>query len=425
MFNNGNLNTYSNNGISSNPNRIQHCNNQQNSYYSNKNSNHIIINNGVLNLSLNQNSNKGLSKVLNQNSFGSFKMGEVGNSNSNAHSVGNNSNNNLSFNQILSGHNREKEREKEKYSNNNEIFEIYLDENESFSNKICDNFSIKKDNLDNLNSINKVKIISQVNCHSGKSKDRESADNKNPNENSLVNDFNSSEPIKNITFNSTFKKHSIDTDKDDIYFNNSSDKIADEEYLGIKHPEKLSSLNNYKDEESIFSGNKQLLEYNINLDSNPNDNMDTNTFNLTELLLSNKFIDSNNSKAKNLIFNEVEIYNSDKNEMNFNNVNYLNSDNLSYKNIFKENKSSTKKGIGSINNNDNAHNKNVIKSNLNKSEDSSLSYGNNTNVKYYKDKKMKSSILINPEKIRKIKDDSQLKDNNHGNIIQGVIIFLL
>lgn len=156
-----------------------HNSNQVNN---NNNNNNFILNNCVLNLSLNQTSNKTLNKILCPNSFGSIRTEKYNNiQNSNNTSIGNISNNNL--NQIFSGN-----REKDKL--NNENFELYL--NESFADKIQDddnNLSYK------IEKNNKNKFNIEFNQNN--------------------NDMSSSEPIKNITFNSTFKKHSIDSSSDD------------------------------------------------------------------------------------------------------------------------------------------------------------------------------------------------------------------
>jgi len=247
-----NHNSCNNNNLQ---NSIQNSNIVIPNINSNINSNQIIINKGVLNISLNQASNKTLNKNLNPSSFGSFKNLE--NINSNFNSSGNNSSNiNLNINQILSGPNREN---KEKIINSKltntlkkENLELFFDENESFSQKLQMNSSMrnfemintnKEYNLKNIDISSKKNKIKKANSNAENIiKNLESSkniflnfSNFNSNHNNELNymhELNTSEPIKNITFNSTFKKNSIDSEKEDseeFDFRKISEKVEEGE----------------------------------------------------------------------------------------------------------------------------------------------------------------------------------------------------
>ncbi len=251
---------------------------------SNKNLNKIIINNGILNLSLNQRSNKTLNKHYNPSSFGSFKKFENINSNNNS-SSGYSSNNNLYFgnNNVynISGPIKEKEnRDIEKKEN----MDLFFKENESFSQKLQENFSIE--NLELENRFNDVIIFNSSLTKSQIKKGNSNSDNKiyikessknmflNSNiasnyniEFNPIQDLNTSEPIKNITFNSTFKKNSIDSEKDDYEFDFNKIEINNTNLYEKKNNFIEDSINRKKyknDEEKNIEYSKSDLEFSLN-----------------------------------------------------------------------------------------------------------------------------------------------------------------
>ncbi len=137
----------------------------------------------------------------------------------------------------------------------------------------------------------------------------------------MIQDLNSSEPIKNITFNSTFKKHSIDSEKEEEYeefdFNKICQKVEEDE-INFAFENKESTTNN-----------------------NNNDNIDNNNYKHNE----------NNSCISGKIFNNIgsnkDIY-------------FIGSSNhFIISNIAKNNESLIHDGKFIISNNDNKNLKSV------------------------------------------------------------------